>query len=96
MVGFRREPPQNCHLDRSMMEWFYRHQVAERDANVGGALCVKTYRLQSANKGVRTRKLQVSPLRRQKAPPSVEMTRYGWGSKKPHYLAICAYPRRTS
>ncbi|WP_158821617.1 hypothetical protein [Granulicella sp. S156] len=46
--------------------WFYRH-AERRDLQV---VCTGY----SARPG----KLQVSPLRRQKPPPPVEMTRYGW------------------
>ena len=38
-----------------------------------------------------TSNLQVSPLRRQKAPPPVEMTMWRWGRKEPDTL-FAAFP----
>src|ERR1700744_4413582 len=75
------EPPPNCHLDRSMM--VLSSCGVERPAGCRArceclwrALC-QDLQVARISNSAGTSKLQVSPLRRQKAPPPVEMTEYG-------------------
>jgi hypothetical protein len=79
------ESPLPCHLDRSMTAFGHAKwrdlQFAWRGIAAPGKLQVLT---QSAPQTfcIALCNIQVSPLRRQKTPPPVEMTRYGWVRKE--------------